>query len=101
MIGSVPFFSLCRLRVGFITGPKTLIERTVLYTEVSTMHTSTFTQVRTICGFPRQSDCKETACNVGDLGLIPGSGRFPGEGNGNPFSPEEFNGQRSLKGYSS
>ena len=28
---------------------------------------------------------KETACNAGDLGLIPGSGRSPGEGNGNPL----------------
>ena len=28
---------------------------------------------------------KESACNVGDLGLIPGSGRSPGEGNGNPL----------------
>ena len=30
------------------------------------------------------SDGKESACNVGDLGLIPGLGRSPGEGNGNP-----------------
>ena len=28
---------------------------------------------------------KASACNVGDLGLIPGSVRFPGEGNGNPL----------------
>ena len=28
---------------------------------------------------------KEYACNAGDLGLIPGSGRSPGEGNGNPL----------------
>ena len=28
---------------------------------------------------------KESACNAGDLGLIAGSGRSPGEGNGNPF----------------
>ena len=27
----------------------------------------------------------ESACNAGDLGLIPVSGRFPGEGNGNPL----------------
>ena len=32
-------------------------------------------------GFPVDSDGKEPACNVGDLGLIPGSGRFPGERN--------------------
>ena len=36
-------------------------------------------------GFPGSSDGKETACNAGDLGLIPGSGRVPGEGNGNPL----------------
>ena len=28
---------------------------------------------------------QETACNAGDLGSIPGSGRYPGEGNGNPL----------------
>ena len=36
-------------------------------------------------GFPRGSDDKESACHVGDLGLIPGLGRFPGGGHGNPF----------------
>ena len=34
-------------------------------------------------GFPGGSDDKESVCNVGDPGLIPGSGRSPGEGNGN------------------
>ena len=34
---------------------------------------------------PGDSDCKESACNVEDLGLIPESGKSPGEGNGNPF----------------
>ena len=36
-------------------------------------------------GFPGGSDSKASACNVGDLGSIPGSGRCPGEGNGNPL----------------
>jgi len=36
-------------------------------------------------GFPGVSDRKESACNVGNLGSIPGSGRSPGEGNGNPL----------------
>ena len=36
-------------------------------------------------GFPDGSDGKEYACNVGDPGLIPGSGRSPGEGTGNPL----------------
>ena len=31
------------------------------------------------------SEGKESACNAGDLGLIPGLGRSPGEGNGNPL----------------
>ena len=35
--------------------------------------------------FPGGSDGKESSCNVGDLGLIPGSGRSPGEGHGNPL----------------
>ena len=36
-------------------------------------------------GFPGGSDSKAPACNAGDLGSIPGSGRSPGEGNGTPF----------------
>ena len=36
-------------------------------------------------GFPGGSDGKASAYNVGDLGLIPGLGRSPGEGNGNPL----------------
>ena len=36
-------------------------------------------------GFPGDSDGKESVCNAGDLGLILGSGRSPGEGNGNPL----------------
>ena len=35
--------------------------------------------------FPGGSDGKASVYNVGDLSLIPGSGRFPGEGNGNPL----------------
>ena len=36
-------------------------------------------------GFPGSSDGKESACNVGDLGSIPGLGRSPGEGKGYPL----------------
>ena len=36
-------------------------------------------------GFSGVSDGKESACNAGDLGAIPGLGRSPGGGNGNPF----------------
>ena len=36
-------------------------------------------------GFPGGSDGKESTCNSGDLGSIPGSGRYPREGRGNPL----------------
>ena len=36
-------------------------------------------------GFPGSSAGKEYACNAGDASSIPGSGRSPGEGNGNPL----------------
>ena len=36
-------------------------------------------------GLPGGSDGEVSACNGGDLGSIPGSGRSPGEGNGNPL----------------
>jgi len=49
-------------------------------------------------GFPGGPDGKESACSAGNLALIPGSGRSPGEGNA--FLPGEFHGQRSLMGYS-
>ena len=35
--------------------------------------------------FPHSSAGKESACNAADSGSIPGSGRSPGEGNGNPL----------------
>ena len=53
--------------------------------------------------FPGGSDGKESACNVGHLGLIPGLGRSPGGGHGNPLQYpclENPHGQRSLVGYS-
>ena len=52
--------------------------------------------------FPDGLDGKESACNAGDPGSIPGSGRSPEEGNDSPpvFLPGESHGQRSLMGYS-
>ena len=55
-----------------------------------------------ICDFPGGSDAL-SVYNAGDLGSIPGLGRFPGEGNGNPLQCsclEELHGQRSQVGYS-
>ena len=54
--------------------------------------------------FPGGSDDKESACNAGDLGSIPGLGRSPGGGHGNLLQYsclENPHGQRSLVGYSS
>ena len=52
-------------------------------------------------GFPGGSEVKASAWNAGDQGSIPGSGRSPGEGNGNPLQlPGESHGRRSLVGYS-
>ena len=59
-------------------------------------------------GFPGGSEVKVSACNTGDPGSIPGSGRTPGEGNGNPLQDSclenpmdrESHGQKSLVGYS-
>ena len=52
---------------------------------------------------PGGSEGKEPTCNVGDLGLISGLGRSPGEGNRYPLQYsclENLHGQRSLVGYS-
>ena len=55
-------------------------------------------------GLPLWLSGKESACNAGDAGSTPASGRSPGESNGNPlqhsFLPGEFHGWRSLAGYS-
>ena len=53
--------------------------------------------------FPGGSVSKGSACNAGDLGLIPGSGYSPGGGNDDPspvFLPGKCHGQRSLVTYS-
>ena len=54
-------------------------------------------------GLPGVSDGRESACNAGGLGSIPGLGRSPGGEHGNPLQYsclENLHGQRSLVGYS-
>ena len=54
-------------------------------------------------GFPGGSDSKESACNAGDLGLIPGLGRYTRGENDNPLQYsclENSTDKRSLEGYS-
>ena len=54
----------------------------------------------TCTGFPCGSAGKESACNVGNLGLIPGLGRYPEEGKYPPvFWPGEFHGLYSPQGH--
>ena len=53
-------------------------------------------------GFPGGSGGEESACSAGDLGSIPGLGRSPGGGHGNPLQYsclENPHGQGSLVGY--
>ena len=53
--------------------------------------------------FPGVTDSKESVCSVGDLGSVPGLGRYPGGGYGNPpqySCLENPHGRRSLVGYS-
>ncbi|CAI9174239.1 unnamed protein product [Rangifer tarandus platyrhynchus] len=61
------------------------------------------TKLYLLLGFPGSSDVKESACNVGDLGSVPGLGRSPGGGHGNPLQYsclENPHRQRSLVDYS-
>ena len=54
-------------------------------------------------GLPRRLRWQTICLSTGDLGSTAGSGRCPGEGNGNPLHSSclgEFHGQRSLVGYS-
>ena len=66
-------------------------------------HVEIIANVYSVIGFPDGSDGKESPCNAGDPGLIPGSGRFPWRREWQPtpvFLPGEFHGQRSLVGNS-
>ena len=64
-------------------------ERLILFltlnSTLSDMYTVTLAFFGVCLHSPYSSDGKESACNAGDLGLIPGLGRPSGEGNGNPL----------------
>ena len=64
------------------------IHSTIVYTMFFVIHILKYLNVflkenKPSLGFPGDADGKESACNAGDLGSVPGSGRSPGEGNGN------------------
>ena len=54
----------------------------------------------TLVSFPGGSEVKASASNAGDTGSIPGSGRSPGEGNGNPLQYSFLENPMDLVGYS-
>ena len=68
-----------------------ILDSGIQYSDSISIHfkVSIMTNIVVICHhtncFPGVSDVKEPACNTGDLGLIPGSGRSFGERNGNPL----------------
>ena len=64
-----------------------------------------YRKIFNLVGFPGSSDGKESACSSGDLNLIPGLGRSPGEGNGYPLqyshlknSRDRAAGQATVRG---
>ena len=62
-----------------------------------------YVKAKSYQGFPDSSVGKESACNAGDLGSIPGLGRSAAGGHGNPLQYsflENPHGQRSLAGHS-
>ena len=67
---------------GFCTHMCTWIHT---HTHMHKHHNETFFRTGFACGFPCDSAGKESACSVGDLDLILGLGRFPGEGKGYPL----------------
>ena len=91
-----------------ITDSIILLQVAVVAYLVSTYYwvVSLYTQCCVGLGLPWWPADKESACNAGDTGdtgSIPGSGRSPGGGNGNPFQYsclQKSHGQRSLAGYS-
>ena len=96
---------------GWGGGILVIYGNTVKLQQYLVVQNSTHSLSRGFCGldrvqipcFPGGSDGKESACNTGDLGSIPGLGRSPGRGNGTPLQYsclENPHGQRSLGGPS-
>ena len=106
---------MCNLKITYFRGKrKWACKNRMLHcaTHFSANPVEKWAEVENSCGIERVhffdrsfggSYGKESACNAGDQGLIPGSGRSTEERNGHPlpiFLPGEFHGQRSLVGYS-
>ena len=76
ILHSLPLAFICRFIFSF----------PYLYVCVYNIYISSlYVYIYIYMGFPKGSVNKKSACNAGDLGLIPGSGRSSGGGNGNPL----------------
>ena len=88
------------------TGFKGMLIWLAFHLEGNSLHTiqAKKTKCRRVRGFPGGSDGEESACSVGDLSSILGSGRSPGGGHGSPLQcsclGESHGRGRSLAGYS-
>ena len=58
-----------------------------------------YRKIFNVVGFPGGSDGKESACIAGDLNLIPGLGRSPGEGNGYPLQYSHLENSRDRAAW--
>ena len=102
MIKQILVYSSAVFRNGKLLQPLKLPVSTILYLSSNPTSIIIISYLLTM-GFTGGSDSKVSACNAGDSGSIPGSGRSPGKGNGNPLQHsclENFHGLRSLVGYS-
>ena len=100
---SILFFILHSSNIGEIMGHicSYLQMGEVLLNKGNNMRKSTESQIlmHLYRGFPGGSDGKESTCKAGDLSSIPGLGRSPGEGHGNPLlysCLEKPHGQRAT-----
>ena len=103
---------VCKTWPLILTGILWEGQETALSISWSSVISATFPYLDTACllfsfppALPRLGGSigKESACNVGDLNLMPGSGRPPGRGHSNPLQYsclENLHGQRSLAGCS-
>ena len=76
---------LCPLTVCFSIGQCYVIRCEASEIERACTYTSSSVAAMRNMSFPGSSDSKESACNAGEPGSIPGPGRSAGEGNGNPL----------------
>ena len=80
-----------RVNVALVAGTSRIgmgmliVEYSALYNFVVNCEKNNFDFIPVMLSFPGGSEVKETAWNAGDPGSIPGLGRSPGEGNGNPL----------------